>query len=156
MLRRYQKLAEFLHQVDDDDVQALLPSYDEWEEIEKLCAKMKGLDSVTNTLQDSQTTMADARILFDAVNNHNESAKFRLSHDARIVENATFESAITKVQLQQEECLSVREKRAIAHLKSDQGIISEDVQEDRRLSFAQVALKKRRLNEDPKSVYMDL
>lgn len=98
MLLYFQKLLEFILQVDDDEIQELIPSAEDQVDVRYLCYKLKDLDSVTKELQSDSTTLSDAHLLFDAVIQRNRQAQSRVSSHARIVENPVFEVAITKVE----------------------------------------------------------
>lgn len=157
MLSRFLELLPFLPRIDDDDVQLLIPSDQQNTEIRELCVKLAELDSVTKTLQNASTTMADVRALFDAVLDHYPFLHMRLSENADIVENKHFERAIVKVQNGEEKKLTGTEMRSIQHLKgsdSDQNEQELSQQESLPVSFADSVLKKRRLN--TKSTYMSL
>ena len=84
MLRRYDRIREFILQINDSEVGELIPDDNDHEQICELLAKLTQIDSVTVELQDDSTAIADARCLFDAVIRKYPSTKSRLMKDAEI------------------------------------------------------------------------
>jgi len=156
MLRRYSELRDILENIDDDELEKLLLNGRENRQIEKLCGMLFKLDSVTKALQNDGTSCADVRILFDEVIKDFPETSARLSSSAKIVHQQEFESAIVKLQDKKMELLTTEEKKSIEHLKcKDSEIITENNSVD-SLSYAEQALKKRKINhEKAGSCYMD-
>lgn len=145
MLRRYEDLLPYITETAEDDVIDLLPSTREHKQITALVAVLKDLDSVTKVLQSDETTLADVRMLFDKVLEEHPQLSNRLSDDASIVHDVSFERALVKIQKGRAAELSMLEKESVSHLTKkcdDIGIISNDG----LLSLAERALKKRRVD----------
>lgn len=156
MLRRYRELKEFLPKLDDVELESILLSEEEDILVDHLCTKLRDLDSVTKELQRSNISLAEARVLFDGVIEKYPNSKRRLGPDSNIIENKRFESAIVKIQQNREEELTLAEKRAVAHLKKEEGQSSSEVPQE-SLSFAQRLLKKRRVdNQKSSDGYVDM
>lgn len=112
---------------------------------------LKDLNSVTCKLQDDCTTISDVRKLFDAVIDKFPETSSRLKPDAEIVRDDAFEAAVLKIQ-EETATLSEDEKESVTHLE----ILREETPEDSSLSFAEAALKKRRLQDSSQASYLDL
>ncbi|KAF4041644.1 hypothetical protein GN244_ATG06161 [Phytophthora infestans] len=163
MLNRCDKRIPALRQLSTKNavkcgVNKLILSAAEAMEVSELLKDLRKLDSVTVELQSETLTMLDARELFEHTIESFPSMKKFLSANASIVNSAVFERAVVRLQTGRK--LTAAEMAASARLFSpitndrasnDEKESSDD--ED-NISFAQQALKRRRLT-GPKETYID-
>ena len=142
--------------IEDDEIEKLILTASEYRRIEKLNEKFKDLNSVTLALQKENTTVADARCLFETVLEEFPEMRKRLGNDAKIIANPNFENAICKLMNQEYDNLSVIEKSTVKDLiqSNSDDCVPVDI-DDNSLSLGERALKKRKISCE-KSVYMDL
>lgn len=142
MLMRYEELKEHIILLSSDELDDLRLTSAETRRFSILLQRLKDLDSVTKRLQQDSTTLADVRLIFDAVIENFPETSERLKPDATIVQSVTFEAAIVKVQLGYQAALDRQEKASIERF-SVQSVHS-DNSEDDELSFADRALKRQK------------
>jgi len=118
MLKRYQKIKEFIHTISNEDQQLaeLLPTFAEERSLTLLCEHLKNLSSVMSSLQGNDRTLSDARILFDSVMAKYPSMHVYISTDADILHSPTFDSAIIKI-LRGESNLTEEEMASVTSLQ---------------------------------------
>lgn len=93
-MHRYVAIKDCSYKIDDDYVQDLLLNNHDDQDMECFLRLLTDLDSVTKSLQDSNVSLADARVLFnDEIEKHPET-EARLGVSSNIVEYSAFESAI--------------------------------------------------------------
>ena len=100
-----------------------------------LLRRLSALNSITIEIQSDSTSLVDARYLFDGQINKYPSLKNRLSSNADIVENETFECAVAKIQDGKEESLSLSEQRAVRHLLKNESVSRNEVDTSRKSSL---------------------
>ncbi|KAG6944644.1 hypothetical protein JG688_00016975, partial [Phytophthora aleatoria] len=94
MLKRYLEIKAAAKQV--ETVEDLVPCARVHRKIEKFCEQMRALESVNKKLQSKETTIADARVLFDGVLQLYPMMKSHLSKEVHIVHLPDFENSIVK------------------------------------------------------------
>ncbi|KAJ0391284.1 hypothetical protein P43SY_012085 [Pythium insidiosum] len=94
MLSRYVELRDAIKMV--SGVEDIVPRPAAHRQVLQLLAKLKDLDSVCEKLQGENCSMADARVLFDAVIARFPQTASQLKVDARIVHSPVFENAVTR------------------------------------------------------------
>ncbi|KAF4136083.1 hypothetical protein GN958_ATG14727 [Phytophthora infestans] len=163
MLKRCDKLIPALRQLSTKNavkcgVDKLMLSAAEAMEVSELLKDLQKLDSVTVELQSETLTMLDARELFEHTIESFPSMNKYLCANASIVNNAVFERAVVKLQSVRK--LTAAEKAASVRLLSPitNDLATNDNKEssddEDNISFAQQALKRRRLT-GPKEMYID-
>ncbi|KAJ0397066.1 hypothetical protein ATCC90586_004912 [Pythium insidiosum] len=95
MLSRYVELRDAIKMV--SGVEDIVPRPAAHRQVLQLLAKLKDLDSVCEKLQGENCSMADARVLFDAVIARFPQTASQLKADARIVHSPVFENAVVKL-----------------------------------------------------------
>ncbi|KAG4229466.1 hypothetical protein PC116_g22206 [Phytophthora cactorum] len=95
MLARYVKIRDAINMV--AAVEDLLPRPSIHRQVVQLVNKLEALDSVCVKFQSEERTLADVRLLFDAVMAKYPATSHNLSASARIVHSPVFESAIVKL-----------------------------------------------------------
>ncbi|KAE8998979.1 hypothetical protein PF005_g15672, partial [Phytophthora fragariae] len=123
-------------------------------ELSKLVKDLTKLDSVTVALQDEELTMLQVRDLFDHTIAKYPIMKKYLCTNAAIINNAPFERALVKLQSGRK--LTPVEREASARLLApavEETSLSEEDSESEE-TFAQLALKRRRLA-GPADIYID-
>lgn len=157
MLERYIRLKSYIPQIGVDEVEELMLSEDEDDDLLRLLRQLKDLDSVTKALQDARHGLYDARLLFEGVMDKHPSTRSRLGTRSNLVDNPIFENAVAKVQAANEAALTSSERKSIAHLLRDEQSRPQEDTGSEGFSFAERLLKRRRLNESQqKSRYLDL
>lgn len=121
MLKRFRDLEPFLIQIDDDDVQALLPKQDKKIDVHRILKQLEDLNFITKKLQSDSVTLYDPRIMFNTVIEQDLLAKKRLDPNAAIVQNSVFEKAIVQMQSEMDDSLTAHNRRAVVHLKKHSG-----------------------------------
>ena len=124
-----------------------------------LSKKLDDFNTVTVALKDDAVTIADARVLFDAVATTYPMMKDRLSPQARIIDNPRFESGILKVQNKREGDLNGLEKTALRDFqKCANDLEKSDRVDTSSQNFAMRALKRMKISEETTSAsnYLDL
>lgn len=154
MLVRYDRLREFLSELDSAEIDNLSLTTAENRRVDSLLLKLKDLESVTKALQYENTSIGDVRGLFDAVIEQFPQTATRLSSSSNIIHTPLFESGIIKVQLGNSGALCRDEREILSSLACDQG--EECSARDTGLSFAERALKRQKLNcSGQENKYMD-
>ena len=97
---------------------------------------------MSKSLQKESATIAEVRVLFDAVMDEYPEAASKLSPSAAIVHSPYLESAILKVQLGSPNKVSEEEKACLKAFRVEEGADQDSASE--ALSFAGRALKRRR------------
>ncbi|KAG3046349.1 hypothetical protein PC121_g20734 [Phytophthora cactorum] len=95
MLARCVKIRDAINMV--AAVEDLLPRPSIHRQVMQLVNKLEALDSVCVKLQSEERTLADVRLLFDAVMAKYPATSHHLSASARIVHSPVFESAVVKL-----------------------------------------------------------
>ncbi|KAG3134997.1 hypothetical protein PC128_g26121 [Phytophthora cactorum] len=95
MLARYVKIRDAIKMF--AAVEDLLPWPSIHRQVVQLVNKLEALDSVCVKLQSEERTLADVRLLFDAVMAKYPATSHHLSASARIVHSPVFESAVVKL-----------------------------------------------------------
>ncbi|KAG3198854.1 hypothetical protein PC128_g5713 [Phytophthora cactorum] len=95
MLARYVKIRDAIKMV--AAVEDLLPWPSIHRQVVQLVNKLEALDSVCVKLQSEERTLADVRLLFDAVMAKYPATSHHLSASARIVHSPVFESTVVKL-----------------------------------------------------------
>lgn len=141
MIDRYRKIMPFLKKLDIENFDALLLLKKENEEVDELFIKLCDLQSVTKILQCDNTTLSEARVLFDAVIEDHPTISSRLGSDASIVHSPVFESAIRKLQHSVHGTLTEDEKESVDMLRiSNENEIQVSVRT--KMNYAERAIKK--------------
>ncbi|ETO99773.1 hypothetical protein F441_22804 [Phytophthora nicotianae CJ01A1] len=96
MLKRYVEIRDAIKMV--QAVEDLVPRPSSHRRIVQLLSKLGDLDSVCVKLQSEELTLADVRLLFDAVVVKYPVTASYLKADASIVHSPVFERAVVKVQ----------------------------------------------------------
>lgn len=104
--------AKMISQVED-----LVPRPNTHRRIVQLISQLEELDSVCVQLQGERCSLADVRVLFDAVISKYPVTREYLLADARIVHSPAFESAIVKVLREQR--LSTADEEVLLPFKMD-------------------------------------
>ncbi|KAG3128319.1 hypothetical protein PI126_g21456 [Phytophthora idaei] len=110
MLARYVKIRDAIKMV--AAVEDLLPRPSIHRQVVQLVNKLEALDSVCVKLQSEERTLADVRLLFDAVMAKYPVTSHHLSASARIVHSPVFESAVVK--LLSDRALTAEEEESVA------------------------------------------
>ena len=145
MLKQCLELRESVYNIDDRDLEKLIPSVTEYRRIEEFRSMFADLDSVTKSLQSDSTTLSDARMLFDTFTSEHPCTKSRLAANARIVHQPAFESGICRILDGEISLLTEAEKSAIGCLCVAKSTSEVDII-DGSCSLAERALKHRKLN----------
>lgn len=145
MLQLYDLIADSIDQT-EREIAALLPTVQERIRIRDHLEPLIQLKSVTESLQKTNLTLAESEMLLETVIDEFPEFPFEdfISNVAQIVAHPFFESAIVKIQNGKESELIIEEQKAAAALlKAADETEEEDLGD---LTFAQKALKKRRLS----------
>ncbi|RAW25535.1 hypothetical protein PC110_g18049, partial [Phytophthora cactorum] len=162
MLKMCHKLIPCLRQMDTKDAAKcgtykLMLTASEAMGVSELLKDLVKLDSVTVALQSESLTMSAVRDLFDHSISKYPVMKKYLSSNASIVSNPVFERALVKLQSGRK--LTPTEKAASTKLlasaiEETTGKDESGDEEESQISFAQQALKRRRLT-GTSEVYID-
>jgi hypothetical protein len=166
MMERYVQLSDSLDPR-DPELADVLPDARQHRKIVELVEILKNLDHVTKILQTDSILLADIRTIFDKVISDYPGEQYedlvkRLKIDADIIANPRFESAVAKVQDNNEQALTQEEKiELIPFLKEQvpeaEGEASTEIKGDNDISRVFQAVKKRRLTRaSSSSNYQDL
>lgn len=142
MVERFFRLEEFIKTMDDIDLNVLLPSGKDYEELKQIRIQMEDFENVTRHLQDPKITVLDSRLIFDEVINDYPSMAHYLAEDSQIVKNLEFITGVCKVLGNNQDSLTDEEKNYLAQFSSDEETVA-IVGKDRE-SIVQRALKRRR------------
>lgn len=118
MLLRYQQIRQYLHLIDLDFITENILKPSENKQVDSLCASLRQLDSIAKALQCDNITVGQARTYFDTVIFDYPQTTARLSANAEIVKDPTFESAVVKLQTNRGAELTTAERDAIKILKT--------------------------------------
>lgn len=123
LLHRYIELFDYLHQPNlwDNEVLELIPTPVEHNLVShNLLPKLEHIQRVSLILQKSENVdLSIARTLIDKLIENLPETAHRLSKNAEIVHNKTFENAIVKLQSNKEDELSVLERSAVNFLRKN-------------------------------------
>lgn len=118
MLHRYVAINDCIRKIDDDDVQELLLNTDDDQDVDRLLRLLADINSVTKSLQESNVSLADARVILNGVIEEHPTPQARLRARSNIVENSAFESAICKLQNSEDLFLTTSELYAVRQFAS--------------------------------------
>lgn len=147
MMKRYFELYEFLSDVEVKAVDDHTPSASEHRQLEDVFKSLEKLQGVSLQLQKTTTTLSDVRALFEECVLDFPQLADRLSADADVVVNKTFESAVVILQNGRYDHLSSAQREAVHDLKLLS--VHERTTEngsDAMLSIVERALKRRKNN----------
>ena len=99
MISRYVRLREFLVDLASSDIDDLCLNSSQNRRVDSLLVRLQDLESVSKSLQKKSATIAEVRVLFDAVMDQYPETASKLSPSTAIVRIPYLESAIVKVQL---------------------------------------------------------
>ena len=143
IISRYVRLREFLVDLGSSDTDDLCLNSSENRRVDSLPVRLKDLESVSKSLQKESATIAEVRVLFDAVMDQYPETASKLSPSAAIVHSPYLESAIVKLQLGSPNDLSEEEKACLKAICVDEGADQDSASE--ALSVAERALKKQKI-----------
>lgn len=152
ILRRYIVLQPFLEKLQIKELTDLLLGPKGHSDVAEVLEILTKFDSVTKFLQREDTTILQARSLFDSILADFPSTEWRLQGDADIVHSPLFESALCKIQDQRENDLTISEAVSVNMLVIDSPQATEDIT---GLSYVQQALKKRKVGGGSHKKYTD-
>jgi hypothetical protein len=153
MLVRFERLRPHIDDT-NPDLAKLLPSPTQRNNIRAQMLALMDFKSVTLSLQRADITLCETQILFETLIDTFPSFPFRsyLGEGAAIVHSRDFETGIVNIQAGRS--LSSDEQAAVKSLKLGSDA-DEDDGVDVRLSFAERALKRQKLNSGVKPTYVD-
>jgi hypothetical protein len=151
MVERYLRLEETIKEMDDIDLNVLLPSGREVSELKMLRQHLCEFNIITKQLQDPSISLLDVRLIFDEVIGSYPEMEFYLAKDAKIVKHPSFESAICKVISNQQSLLDFEERRYLLPF-----VRLEEVETVEDQNIVQRALKRKRTNDVDLAKYGDL
>jgi hypothetical protein len=151
MIERYFQLEEYIKEMNDFELDILLPSGRELAQLKTIQNQLSDFNLITLKLQDPRISLLEVRLLFDEAISCYPSMEFHLAEDARIVKHPSFESAICKVLSQQQNLLSDEERRAASRFVLQR----EEIVEIESQTILQRALKRRRTQNDEGEKYCD-
>ncbi|KAG3009515.1 hypothetical protein PC120_g15582 [Phytophthora cactorum] len=134
MLARYVKIRDAIKMV--AAVEDLLPRPSIHRQVVQLVNKLEALDSVCVKLQSEERTLADVRLLFDAVMAKYPATSHHLSASALIIHSPVFESAVMK--LLSDRALTAEEEESVARFAVTDSTSNEA---PRRVDFATETLR---------------
>jgi hypothetical protein len=114
LLERYFQLEEYIKEMNDAELETLLPSDQELAALKTIQSELDDFYLISQKLQDPSISLFEVRLLFDEVISSYPSMELHLGEGASIVKNPFFESAICKVLSQQQNLLSDEERRAVS------------------------------------------
>jgi len=144
MLKRFLELREAITNIEEDEIDVLMPSTRNVRKVENLCETFGALDSVTKALQDDSIDLADVRGIFDSVIETYPDANEFIGPDAGIVHQPHFESGIVKVLDNQSSKMNSDELTVTQCLLHTPSVDHESDTPSTELTFTQRALKKRK------------
>lgn len=150
----YDNIKDHLRDLQSEDVDDMFLTAAEDRRFDSFFQELKHLESVTMAVQSESTTVHDVRVLFDAVMEKYPETTTKLSSTANIIHSPVFETAIGKVQSGNEVIMSHEEKEALAALKITRQ--EEEGSTYTGLSFAEQALKRRKVSCGGRTDYSDL
>lgn len=149
MVERYFKLKPFLDSA-DDDLAAYMPSPLEERQLRSTLDDLKDFESVSKKLQEEgNLTLADVRALFDSLMEKAPSLGSYLAPQAPIVKFPIFEMACVQVLNGETRLLTRNSVAALAQFAAPALIQPQHAaanKENKKLSFAEQALKKRKVD----------
>jgi hypothetical protein len=151
MIERYFQLEEYIKEMNDAELDILLPSGRELAQLKTIQNQLSDFNLITLKLQDTSISLLEVRLLFDEAISCYPSMEFHLAEDARIVKHPSFESAIRKVLSQQQILLSDEERRVASRFV----LQTEEIVEMESQTILQRALKRRRTQNDEGEKYCD-
>lgn len=92
------------------------------EEVDALFARKKEIESVTKDLQSETTNLSDQHAFFDTVIIHQPVTAHRFKSGADIVIDFNFDGTIRKIQNDQSNSLTDKEKRLVTCLVCEQTV----------------------------------
>ncbi|KAH9105524.1 hypothetical protein LEN26_014735 [Aphanomyces euteiches] len=126
-MKRYVEIREHLRQLQDSDVDLVLPTKPQDDALFKLYSDLSLLDDVTFKLQKEKITMKDVRSCFDKILDMFPEMSGKVPAYADILQCPDFESAIVKIQMKNTAALHQAERSSVAHLKHDGDVCDMDV-----------------------------
>lgn len=120
ILKQYCKLRALLPNSDCAEVHNMLPDPERDDSIDSFKERFDNMNLITTILQDDETSLKQANILFARATDRWPLMKDRLCSDASIVGNSYFEFSIARVQEKKEHTLQKVVRKAIKHLLLDQ------------------------------------
>ncbi|RLO07788.1 hypothetical protein DYB28_011588 [Aphanomyces astaci] len=117
MLKRYVAIRGFVHQLNDRTILSLLPTDEQDKKIDILLGILGELESGTKDLQVEDSTILDARNLFDKTILLYPDAAKRLGPNTDILVSPNFESAVTKLLNNAAGQLSAVERESVCGLQ---------------------------------------
>lgn len=142
MISRYVRLGGLLVDLESSDTDDLCLNSSLHRGVDALLVRLKDFESVWKSLQNESATMAEVRVLLDAVMDQYSETASRLSPSDSIVYSPYFESATVKVQLGNPNNLSEEEKVCFKAFCVKEGA-DQDIA-SKALVFAERALRRRR------------
>lgn len=98
---------------------------------------MEGLDNFTKALQSDTVSIAEENSIFDKVITNFPCTKRRLSLDAEILHNPSFEAAVAKIKSGRSLYISIEESSRVFHFKKFENSANE---EDDQIGFSLATL----------------
>ena len=150
MIARYLQIRTFLPSLDSSEVDDMSLTTTENRRVEAPFESLRVFEPVAEALQCDNTTLSDARTIFDVIIDAHLDCAVILSSTGNIVKYPGSESVIVRIQRDSVSALTRAE-----HSKLHGFIIngaSESVKEDSQLSFVERALKRQRI---PNQAYTD-
>ncbi|ETV72065.1 hypothetical protein H257_12857 [Aphanomyces astaci] len=156
MLKRYVAIRGFVHQLNDRTILSLLSTDEQDKEIDILLGILGELESGTKDQQAEDSTILDARNLFDETILLYPDAAKRLGPNADILVSPNFESAVTKLLNNAAGQLSAVERESVCGLQ----MYSPATQNpsDKPLTLAERAKKRKKTSHEDrgKSEHLDV
>ncbi|RHY91523.1 hypothetical protein DYB35_011310 [Aphanomyces astaci] len=146
MLKRYIAIRGFVHQLNDRTILSLLPTDEQDKEIDILLGILGELESGTKDLQAEDSTILDARNLFDETILLYPDAAKRLGPNADILVSPIFESAVTKLLNNAAGQLSAVERESVCGLQMN--FLATQNPSDKPLTLAERAKKRKKTSHE--------
>lgn len=143
ILKRYNEIKTFLLKLDLQELMDHFLYEVEDRTIEHIFHKLIYLDSVTRERAGDGVTMSDARALLDAVIQINGSTQTWLGTLDRIVQKATFDYVIVRIQNNEEAKLTGAEETTGRNFREEPSSATSINDDSESLLFVQRVLKKR-------------
>jgi hypothetical protein len=156
MFDRLQRLLPTLQNANDEIVH-LVPSPSQIRKIQDHKQALEDFKSITKTLQGAMS-IKDSHAVFESITESYPMFDFAsyLSLGASIIHDKALESALVKIQSNNEDTLSVSEQRSVEKLLLPMSHQQEEDIEDGKMSFAERALKSQRKVENKSNTrYID-
>jgi len=154
MLERFFQLYPHIVKLCVEAIENLMPNNRKLRSLEALLGKLRDLDSVTKHLQKEGTNLAEIRQIFNVTMEEFPEMENRLSPDAEIVHDSTFEKAVVKIQEEKAGDMTETEADKVRFLRIDDVATELPVVQRENCTLAERALKRRRL-EQQETRYVD-